>query len=315
MVSSRRPSLRSASSHLFRSDPEICARPSRTPASLSDHLHADAHERVEVVGGPLGGAGELHRRHPARSHEVVHLVVALVEHAGRVHPPVDVATPVHAGSSHVLTDRQGDRPARALELVGDLHAAGRRSHHQHAPLGQLVGVPVARRRERVHRRRHGVGERRHARDVERPRRQHHGEAVPHALVGRDAVPAVGAAHRRHRRAGLHRGGDLVRVAGDEVDDLGHRHVAVGVVASIAVAGEPAQPARGEQPQRVPTLRAPRAGHLVPLEDHVVDRAVREAAAHREPGVAGSDDDRGGVHGSVVRQLTMTRTSVGLVMTS
>ena len=177
----------------------------REPA---DHLHADAHERVEVVGGPLGGAGELHRGHPASPHEVVHLVVALVEHAGRVHPPVDVATPVHAGSSHVLTDRQGDRPARALELVGDLHAAGRRSHHQHAPLGQLVGVPVARRGERVDRRRHGVGERRHAREVERPRRQHHGEAVPHALVRRDAVPAVGAAHRRHRRAGLHRGGDL-----------------------------------------------------------------------------------------------------------
>ena len=61
----------------------------------ADQLHADAGERVEVERGAFGRAGELHRRHAARPHDVVDLVVALVEHAGRLHPPVDVATPVH----------------------------------------------------------------------------------------------------------------------------------------------------------------------------------------------------------------------------
>ena len=44
--------------------------------------------------------------------EVVDLVVALVPHAGGVHPPQDVAPAIGARQPHVLADRQGDRTAR-----------------------------------------------------------------------------------------------------------------------------------------------------------------------------------------------------------
>ena len=133
--------------------------PASRPTSFTPMLG----ERVEVERGALGRARELHRRHAAGPHDVVHLVVALVEHAGRLHPPVDVATPVHAGPAHVLADGQRDRTTRALDLVGDLHAGRRRADDQHPALGELVGVAVLHRRERRHRRRHGLGERRAAR--------------------------------------------------------------------------------------------------------------------------------------------------------
>ena len=74
-------------------------------------------------------------------------------------------------------------------------------------------------------------------------------------------------------------------------DLGHRHVAVGIRAVVAIAGQPALPVRREQPQRVPALAAPGVRDLAALEHDVIDRALGEAAARREPGVAGADDDR------------------------
>ena len=60
-------------------------------------------------------------------------------------------------------------------------------------------------------------------------------------------------------------------------------------------GQPGLPVRREQPQRVPALGPPRVRHLTALEDHVVDRAFGEAAAHRQAGVAGADDHGGDVH--------------------
>ena len=146
---------------MLRSDPENWALAVADAGEAADQLHADAGERVEVERRALGRSRELHRRHAAGPHDVVDLVVALVEHAGRLHPPVDVATPVHAGPAHVLADGQRDRAARALDLVGDLHAGRRRADDQHAALGELrrgcgtsIGVSV------VDRRRHRVGERR-----------------------------------------------------------------------------------------------------------------------------------------------------------
>ena len=106
-----------------------------------------------------------------------------------------------------------------------------------------------------------------------------------------------------------------------VDDLGHRHEAVGIVAVVAEAGQPALPVRREQAQRVPALGPPRVGDLAALEHHVVDRALGEAAAHRQPGVAGADDDGRGAHAAAPcsrgerLSCTSTVTLVGLVMMS
>ena len=75
-----------------------------------------------------------------------------------------------------------------------------------------------------------------------------------------------------------------------VDHLGHRHEAVGIGAFVAIAGQPALPVRRQQPQRIPALAAPGVGHLAALEHDVIDRALAEAAARRQPGVPGADDD-------------------------
>ena len=197
--------MRSASAHLFRSDPENRARPSLMAARRPTSVTPMPGERVEVEGRPLGRAAQLHRRHAAGPHDVVDLVVALVEDAARLHPPVDVAVAVHAGASHVLAHRQGDGAARAADLVGDLHAGRRCTDDEHAALGELARIAVLHRRQRRDGRRHRLGVVGHPRHVERAGRDHDGRALPLALIGDDAVAAVGGAKRHDRGAGLLRG--------------------------------------------------------------------------------------------------------------
>ena len=122
--------------------------------------------------------------------------------------------------------------------------------------------------------------------------------------------------RAHRRGG-HDG-----EARDELDHLAHRHVAVGIGAVVAIAGQAALPVGRQQPQRVPALAPPGVRHLAALEHHVIDRALAETSARRQAGVPGPDDDRGDpFDGCSLRcrwrfvQRTSTVTFTGLVMTS
>ena len=101
-------------------------------------------------------------------------------------------------------------------------------------------------------------------------------------IGGDVVTDLGASGR---------GGK----ARNEVDDLGHRHEAVGVRALVTIARQPALPVRRQQAQGVPAFMPPGVGHLAALEDHVVDRALGEEAAHGEAGMAGPDDEHVGAH--------------------
>ena len=185
--------LRSASSHMLRSEPENWALPSLMPASRPTSFTPMSVSALRSSVAALGRAGELQRRHAARPHDVVDLVVALVEHAGGVHPPLDVPAAVDAGRPHVLADRQRHRTARALDLVGDLDAGRRRADDQHAAVGELVRVAVLLGVSVADRRRHGCRRTPGTRgDVARARREHDGPAVPVALVGRDQVAVVGA---------------------------------------------------------------------------------------------------------------------------
>ena len=168
---------------------------------------------------------------------------------------------------------------------------------------------------------HRLGKRRDLREVARPACEHDALALPGALVGGHLVALASRAHRTHRGVGPHRGRYRLGVALDEGDGLGHRAEAVGIVALIAVAGQPALPVGREQAQRVPPLRLPRVGHLAALEDHMVDRALREAPAHGQPGMAGPDDNGGGAprwrasNRHRPGHWTSTVTLVGLVMMS
>ena len=302
-VSRSRPSLRSASSHLLRSEPENCARPSLTPASLPTSLTPRPVSALRSYVGPLVGAGELHGGDAPRSDDVVHLVVALVEHAGHLHPPVDVPVPVDARRAHVLADGEDHLAARASDFVRDLHAGRRCADHHHRPLAELLGVAVLHRGHRRHRRRHGRRTFRQVRPVERTGRDDHGRAGPFGVVRGDvvAVAAAVAAHRGHRRTAHDGRVDRLGVPADEVDHLGHRHEAVRVGPFVGLAGESALPVGSQQPERVPALPPPRAGDLVALQEDVVDRTFGQAPAHRQPALSGADHDDRGVHSTPKEQ--------------
>ena len=92
--------------------------------------------------------------------------------------------------------------------------------------------------------------------------------------------------------GPHRRRDRLRIARDEVDDLGQRPVAVGIVALVAEARQPALPVGRQQAQRIPALGAPAVRDFAALEQHVVDRTLGEAAAHGKSRVPRADDDGG-----------------------
>ena len=168
---------------MLRSDPANCALPSSVmPARRPTSLHADVGEGVEVEGGAVGCAGKLQRGNPSRPRDVVHLVVALVEHAGGVHPPFQILAAIDARRPDVFSDRQRDRAPRALKLVCDLGAARGSAHDQDAAVGDLVRIAIRLRGQRRDRWRHAGGEARHARDVARARGQHDGVAPPVAAV-------------------------------------------------------------------------------------------------------------------------------------
>ena len=193
IVSSSRFILRSASAHWLRSDPENCALPSADADQTTDELHADAGQRVEIDGPALGRAGELQRRHVASADDVVDLVVALVEHAGGVHPPLDVPAPIDARHANVLADREGHR---AGPSGGSRRRSGcrwprrrRRARHRRSSwpgLRYCIGVSVAIAGGTASATAGICG------DVARSGGQHDGPALPVALAGRDLVAVVDA---------------------------------------------------------------------------------------------------------------------------
>src|SRR5688572_2694667 len=183
-------------------------------------------------------------------------------------------------------------PPRAAELVGELHAGGRRADDEHTALGQALRIAVVERRDGRDRRRYGVAERRHAGRVTRAARDDEAAALELALRRGNAVAVVGRPRFHDLGVPADRRVDSGRKAADEVDDLAHRHEAVWVVALVPVTGQTALRVRREQPQRVPTLAAPGVRDVAALEDNVLDRALGEHAAHREPGVPCADDDDG-----------------------
>ena len=238
-VASSRFILRSASVHVLGNDPENWATPSRSRPEPADDPDPGVPQRVEVDRTPLRGADQLGRGEVADADEVVDLVVPLVEDAGAVGPPEDVAAAVGPRHPHVLADGQRDVRDRCGWISSASWTPGRRRpDDEHAAVGQVVGSAI---RLRGHRRDRRRAARR--RPGERRRCAHPPLAtttVAHAqdpVVGDDLV-AVGGARlsARHRGAALHRGRDRAGVVGDaaSVTSL-HRHVPVGVVADVDAA--------------------------------------------------------------------------------
>ena len=170
----------------------------RQPA---DDLDAHGVERVEIERRALGRAHELRRRQPSRARQVVDLVVALVPHARAIHPPQHVAPAVGARQPHVLAHRDGDGPPGLLQFGRQLQAGGRRSHDQHAAVGQIAGPAVVERRELLDRRRNGRSYRGHAGQVAGAAGDDHAPGAELAGARGEPVALVVARDGRDRGVG------------------------------------------------------------------------------------------------------------------
>ena len=236
-------------------------------------------------------ADELRRGQAPGAGQIVDRVVPLVPHARAVHPPEHVASAVPAREADVLTDGERHRPPRAVNLVGELDTGRRGADDEHAPVGQLGRIAIVERGDLLDVRRQRRAHRRHARRVVAAAREHDGPAADLAVARHDPIAVVGARHRGDGRVRADRRARHRRVPRDEVDHLGHRHVAVRIGAVVVMAGQPALPVGRQQPQRVPALVAPGVRHLPALEEDVIDRTLGQEPARREAGVTGPDDDR------------------------
>ena len=256
----------------------------------SDQANAPVPENRQVERAAVGTPDELERDLAARRLEAGHRVDGLVEDADGVEPPHDVASPVEPGQPGVAPDRQRDRPSRSVDLVGELDPARRGADDQHAAGGELVGVAVVGRRQLVDAAGELAAEARNSRPAAVAGGHDHVRRGPGPAIGGDPVSPAANLDGENRGFELDRSRERARVALQEVDHLGHRHVAVRVGPPVFPPGQAALPVRGEQAQRVPALGAPALGDPSPLEDDVVDRPVAEDTAHRQPGLAAADDD-------------------------
>ncbi len=249
---------------------------------------------------------DLDRRVAARPVDVRHLVPTLVELADGLEPLVDVAAPVRARQPDVLTHRDRDAPARAAQLVGDLHARGGRTHDEHVSVGrELRRVAVVERGELLDPVRHAGCERRHPRLARCAGRGDQRVARPVPAVGRDVETLSARAHTLDSHVGAHRRRDHVPVVVEQRHDATRAHEPVGVAAVVRESGERGHPVGSEQPQRVPALGAPRVRDLASFQHHVIDAGPAELRARREPRRTGSYDHHRHVH----RRTTPSRNSL------
>jgi hypothetical protein len=178
------------------------------------------------------------------------------------------------------------------QLGRELHTGRRRPHDEHASLCELVGVAVLEWRQLLNARRRRLGERWDRRLIAGSASNHHRARLDLALAGRDPVAVLHAPHRGHVRPGANRRAGVRSESPDELGDLGRCHVAVGIVAFIGDARQPALPVRGQQPQGVPALAPPGVRQLAALEHDMVDRPLTEEVAGGKAGMTGADDNGG-----------------------
>ena len=69
-------------------------------------------------------------------------VGSLSEHTELIQPPQDVASAVTSRQSRVTADSQRDLSARALNLIGKLHASGRCAYDEDPTRRQLFGASI-----------------------------------------------------------------------------------------------------------------------------------------------------------------------------
>src|SRR5690606_13439391 len=112
----------------------------------ADELDAALGQRVLIERRALGRADELRRRHAARADDIVDLVVALVEDADGVEPPLDIEPAIRARHPDMLADGEDHTPPRAPDLVRELQPRRGRADDEHAAVVELARIAVRLRR-------------------------------------------------------------------------------------------------------------------------------------------------------------------------
>ena len=180
------------------------------------------------------------------------------------------------------TDRQIDAPARAQQLIRDLHAGRSGTDDEHRAVGQLTRIAVG---ARV--------------DLHDPCVVGHDRRY-HADVGRDRSPPRRSAPRSSRRSSrrgtsrarvsTHREDldtapdrrvDLLRVGLEVVRDLVLGRERIRVEVRELETGKAVMPGRSVGDQRVPPLGAPTLGDAMALEDEM-RHAARRSGARSSP---------------------------------
>ena len=260
----------------------------RDSHQLARHADTLADERVDVEGTTFGASHELERRQSTSPREVLDLLVSFVELTDRVHPPVDVVAAVRARQSDVVADREGHVSPAALQLVGDLGPRGRSADDEHVAARELRRIAVLEGGELIDPERNVGGHGRQPRFARRPRSGDDRIARPGALVGDHVEASTTRPHVLDGDVRTDRRPETLPVGTEQRDRLVLGHEAIRVRAVVTMAGQSGHPVRGQQPERVPPLGAPRVGHLPPVEDDVVDPPPGEVVAHRQSGLAGAD---------------------------
>ncbi len=193
----------------------------------------------------------------------------------------------------MLARRDDHRPPRAAQLVRDLDTGRRGADDEHATAGNLVRSPVAVGGQLVDRRVDPAGGRRHPGPVLGPGHHHHVAREPGSLAGDHAQAAGGRLDKLDRGVLVHRGCERAGVVLQVGNQLRCRHVAVWVGARVGPGGQSVHPVGSDQPQRLPPGAAPPFGDPPSFHHDMIGALPGQAAADRQPGLAGPDDD--GLH--------------------
>ena len=262
----------------------------REPLQTAGHDDARPLQHVEVeVLSPVH-PGQRHARSTPRGNGIGNGVDRHVEVAELVDPAPDVPAAVAPRQARVPAGRDRDRAARTSELERELLSGRSCADDEHAAVRQAVGCDVAARVQRESSGRNGAGGVRKQGQVAVTGRDDDVPRAPCSTAGRDAK-ALGRPLDAHDGDSFrHGGGEGRRVVLQSRHEAVARRVRVRV-SGDRLAGERARPRRGQERERLPSLRPPPLPDATALEDDVAPAGVRELAAQREAGLAAADDHR------------------------
>jgi hypothetical protein len=204
-------------------------------------------------------------------------------------PIDDVAPPIAARGARRAADRQVHATTGQVQVLGDLAAGLTGADHQHLAGRQRLRVAVLRRVKLRDGLGQPLGPARNARRVVPAGRDHDllGEAV--AGAGRHVETALRARLQANRRDPFaQRRLKEANIVLEVPHDLVLQHEPMRIGTAVREPGQPTLPVGRDQAEGIPAVLAPLVPDAVLLQHDVLDPALLQAVAHRQPGLATAD---------------------------